>query len=344
VIGPGVEHIGGLNRTHAYTNNITHGLLGHPVLLNPFGIEDDELDNWGWSAHGHFNTSTLPGGSTKILNDVTSGNPVLIEGNYGSGYFIATGQTIEWNQYYNYTKLLVNLILYNPEYYNPTINITSPTSSSIEEVSDPLQITWTSTGSTSNIRMELLKDGVGVDMITTNTPNDGVFLWTISPQPNSTQYQVKIFDADWPAVYAISDFFEIQDPRTITVVSPSSGISWTKGKTYTIKWSTTGTITDVTIDIYASGFLILDISNGTTTNNGSFVWTIPYPLDNYTDHIIRISDAIDAGMYDESGVFKIVGPSSGIPGFDLFILLTFIVGVSFIIGIRKWKNTNIVKG
>ncbi len=334
---------GGLNKTEAFTNNVTFSLMGHPVLLNPFGIEDDELDSWGWSAHANFNTSLLPIGTINILKDGATGSPILIERSYGSGYVIATGQTIEWNQYYNYTKLLVNLVLYNPEFYNPTINVTSPTSSNTWEISNSYHTTWDTTGSTNRIKLDLYKDGAFVMEITPSTLNDGDYLWMVPPGlSNSSTYKIRVYDADWPTVYDDSDPFDIQDPRTITVVSPSSG-SWAKGSTYSINWTTTGTIAEVTIDLYASGLLLLDISNGTTPNDGGFTWTIPTTLENYTDHIIRVTDASDPAMYDDSVVFQIIISPSGIPGYDFIILFGALVGVSFIVIQIKRKKLSIHK-
>ncbi len=333
---------GGLNKTSVTTNNVTIKIPNHPVLLNPFRVDDDELDNWGYSSHGNF--SEYPSSANEILLDVTNTGPVLIDFPFGSGFIIASMQTLEWNQNKEISKLLENLVLYSPEYYIPTINVTNPKSSSTWEVPLPNNITWDSTGSTDRIKIDLYKSGTFLMEITSNTPNDGEYSWMVTPGlDNSSLYKIRVYDADWPTVYDDSELLEIQDLRTITVVSPSSGKSWNYGNTYSINWTTTGFISDVIIDLYASGNLLMEISNGTTPNNGSFIWSIPAAIANFTDHIIRVSDAIDPAMYTDSPIFTIKEAPSGIPGYDLFILFTFMIGVSVIIIIRKRKNTNILK-
>jgi len=112
---------GGLNKSQTYTNNVTISILNHPILNSPYPVEDAELDNWGWSTHGYF--SKYPISTRKILLDSNnSSKPVLIEFPYGAGQIIASMQTLEWNEYYNDTRILENMILYAGADYDPPVS------------------------------------------------------------------------------------------------------------------------------------------------------------------------------------------------------------------------------
>ena len=97
---------------------------------------------------------------------------------------------------------------------------------------------------------------------------------------------------------------------TITVTSPVSGNSWTKGSTHNITWTKTGTqSSNIKINVFKNS-----ISSGnfveqlTGPNNGSYNWTVPssYTSGNY---ILRIKTT-DNKVYDDSDVFAITGNSS----------------------------------
>ncbi|MFX1375313.1 MAG: CARDB domain-containing protein [Promethearchaeota archaeon] len=124
--------------------------------------------------------------------------------------------------------------------------------------------------------------------------------------------------------------------NTITVINPSSGDSWAKGSTHYITWTSTGSITDVKIELYKDGAFEMEIVPS-ISNGGSYLWTIPTGLENSTLYQIRISDASDSLTYDESDYFTIMedtGDGDGIPGYNLLFLFGTIIALS-IISIRK---------
>lgn len=104
---------GGINHTNILTDNVTINLPLHPILSYPNNISDNELDYWGLSAHGYFNT--YPGTSKAILLDGNSLNPVFIELNYGKGTILITMQPLEWAYDRGDSNFLENVILYIPE-------------------------------------------------------------------------------------------------------------------------------------------------------------------------------------------------------------------------------------
>ena len=330
---------GGINKTQFYLEmDVAVNMTEHPVLLSPYPIEGGELYSW---IGGYF--ITYPSTANVILSEPSSGNPVLLEFSYGLGNILASTHTLEWNQYGDLSKLLENLILFDPELAYDTINVTSPISSSSWEVPTTHAITWDSTGTISNVKIDLYENGAFVMEIISSTTNDGSYSWDVPiGLSTSTLYQIRVSDAIYPLTNDNSANFEIADLRSITVVLPDSSSTWIFNNTYDIDWNSTGIIANVKIELYASAILIMEIT-ASTLNDGTFSWTVPNTLVNFTEYVIRISDVLDPTMYDVSDTFRIIGPSSGIPGYDLFIFSGLLIGVSLILINRKRKKLSIHK-
>ncbi|KKM18101.1 hypothetical protein LCGC14_1669080 [marine sediment metagenome] len=196
----------------------------------------------------------------------------------------------------------------NFEIIIPTITVTSPISTSSWEINTSNSITWTSTGTITDVKIDLYLGGVFEREITSNTTNDGEFLWKIpSNLPVSTQYQIKITDVSHSTYYDFSDNFEIIIP-TITVTSPISTSSWEINTSNSITWTSTGTITDVKIDLYLGGVFEREITSN-TTNDGEFLWKIPSDISPFNLYQIKITDASNSSYYDLSDNFEIFVPA-----------------------------------
>jgi len=333
---------GGVNKTFVdgttWTNNVTINLPEHPVLHTPFPVEDYELDNWMYSAHSTF--TTYPTHTQEILLDGNNLDPVLIQLAFGAGSIVMSTQPLEWNHHHDKSRLHVNLLLYDPLLAFDSIDITNPESSDSYAEYSTIAINWGSTGTISNVKIDLYENGVFVMEIVASTPNDGVFSWDVPlGLSDSSLYTIRISDVIYPLTYDESENFEILDLRSITIVIPDSTTSWTMGDTEAINWTSTGIIANVKIELYAGGIFIMDIA-ASTPNDGTFDWTIPNTLVNYT-FVIRISDVLDATIFDDSEPFSISGITElpdEIPGYDLIILCGILLGVSFILVKRKRKK------
>ena len=199
---------GGLNKTFSLVQNVTINIPQHPVLLTPSLIEDDELDNWLYSSHGYYNT--YPIGTKEILLDGNTLNPVLVELEFGNGFIVATNQPLEWNHNLNYTRLLENLILYDPTFYVNSINVTTPDNSSIWLTGLSENIEWSSMGNIATVRIDLYLNGTLIAIIHPSTPNDGLFNWAIPfGLVHSDLYQIRVSNAEYPGTFDDSEYFEI---------------------------------------------------------------------------------------------------------------------------------------
>ncbi|QEE14547.1 Ser-Thr-rich GPI-anchored membrane family protein [Promethearchaeum syntrophicum] len=234
-----------------------------------------------------------------------------------------------------------------------SIIVTSPDSFSSWEIGTTHSLAWTSTGSITDVKIELFKGGVFELEIIPSTPNDGDFSWTIpSGLDNSTQYQIKITDVSNSLINDYSDYFEIFGFVTdsITVTSPDSFSSWEIGTTHSLAWISTGSITDVKIELYKGDALELEIASS-TFNDGDFSWTIPSGLDNSTQYQIKITDVSDPliniyGDYFEIYTNPSPSESNNIPGYELMILyglsIASLLGVCVrvIFSLRKKRRTS----
>ena len=204
---------GGVNKTYSYLDNVSISKFGHALLLTPYMVEDDELDNWFYSTHGYFDN--YPSEANVILEEGASHNPVLIEFPFGNGFIVITMQTLEWNQNLNYTKLLENLVLYQPQVTYNTIEVLNPNSGDRWEITGSESITWEANGTITDVKIELYVDGVYDRIITGSTTNDGRFTWIIPRDLiNSTLCQIKISDVSFPEIYDFSGYFVIVPPGT----------------------------------------------------------------------------------------------------------------------------------
>jgi branched-chain amino acid transport system substrate-binding protein len=101
---------GGFVTAWGPTNTVSIVNTTHPVVNIPNKITDQDLDQWGWSAHGNF--STIPAGATVVLTDTNTGKPVFVEAKLGNGSIIATTQTVEYIARDDYPEFLGNMILF----------------------------------------------------------------------------------------------------------------------------------------------------------------------------------------------------------------------------------------
>jgi len=102
-----------------------------------------------------------------------------------------------------------------------SLSITAPNNTSIWETGTSQSITWTSTGTISDVKIELYENDAFVMEIVASTPNDGDYSWTIfSGLVNASQYQILISDVSNPATNNFSDYFWILNSIETFPLSP----------------------------------------------------------------------------------------------------------------------------
>ena len=161
-------------------------------------------------------------------------------------------------------------------------------------------ITWTSTCSIANVKIELSRDGGTIwSTLVASTPNDGIWTWASVSGPASTTCKVRISDATNAATVDQSNAnFTISDV-TITVTSPNGGENWCVVSSHDITWTSTGPIANVKIELSRDGGTGWSTLIASTPNDGSWTWSpITGPVS--TTCRVRISDAVNAATFDLS--------------------------------------------
>ena len=129
----------------------------------------------------------------------------------------------------------------------------------------------------------------------------------------------------------------------ITVTSPATSTTWQEGGTYTITWSSVGSINDVTIELYKGSTQIEEITFISTENDGSYSFYVS-SLGDYEegdDYRIKITDYDDENVYDFSDYFSLTARSlPSIPGFVVEIFIS-IMTLSLIYLVRKVKRSSL---
>ncbi len=99
---------------------------------------------------------------------------------------------------------------------------------------------------------------------------------------------------------------------SITVTSPNGGESWTAGSSYTVKWTSGGTVGNVKIQYSANNGSKWTTVTSSTANDGNYNWTVPDT--GSSQCLVRIREAADGSPSDTSdAVFSIVNRTSPSP-------------------------------
>ena len=96
---------------------------------------------------------------------------------------------------------------------------------------------------------------------------------------------------------------------TITVTSPNGGESWNAGSTHTITWSGTGSVGNVKIEYSTNNGSSWSTITSSTTNDGSYSWTVPGVSSSQC--LVRISETDGSPSDTSNSVFTIKSGGGG---------------------------------
>jgi hypothetical protein len=99
--------------------------------------------------------------------------------------------------------------------------------------------------------------------------------------------------------YAASNGSPPPPPASIVVESPNGGESWQRESSYNITWNSVGEVgSNVRIELFKGGVLNLKITTS-TSNDGSYVWSVPSDQAIGSDYMIKIAST-NSAYYDYS--------------------------------------------
>ncbi|MBL7095867.1 T9SS type A sorting domain-containing protein [candidate division KSB1 bacterium] len=101
------------------------------------------------------------------------------------------------------------------------------------------------------------------------------------------------------------DYFEIKiyyadESCSITVDDPNGGESWDEGSTHTIRWHSSGTSGNVSVWYGTDRFNEWNLLTGSTPDDGSWSWTLPYVDSDKTRCRVMIMDVNENTCWDGS--------------------------------------------
>ena len=186
-----------------------------------------------------------------------------------------------------------------------TITVTSPNGGDSWPAGSSQNITWTTTGTITDVKIEYSTDsGSNYTTIITSTPNDGTYAWMVPNTPSATCL-VKVSAASAPSISDTSNApFSITAVPTVTVTSPNGGETWQAGTEHDITW-TSGGVGNLKIEYSVDGGSNYSMIAASTPDDTSYSWLVPNTPS--LSCLVRVSEE-DGGSPDVSdATFTIIG-------------------------------------
>jgi hypothetical protein len=186
-----------------------------------------------------------------------------------------------------------------------TLTVTTPNGGETLTAGNTKIIKWSSTGTVGNVKIRYsTNNGSSWSTVTSSTSNDGSYNWTV-PSVASAACKVKVSEAsDGSPSDASNATFTIEVSNTpsptasVTVTAPNGGESLSAGSSYTVKWSSTGTVGNVKIQYSTNSGGSFSTVVSSTANDGAYSWAVPNVAS--SGCYIKISEASDGNPYDAS--------------------------------------------
>jgi murein DD-endopeptidase MepM/ murein hydrolase activator NlpD len=191
----------------------------------------------------------------------------------------------------------------------PQITVTSPNGGNQLEAGKTHNFTWTDNIS-ENVRLDLYQENTLKQTISSNTPSDGSYNWTLPANlTTASNYKLKVSSvsninvADWS-----NNYFTINPKPQITLTSPDGGNQLKSGENLSITW-TDNISENVNIDLYRDDTFVQSIA-GNTASDGQSFWTVPTNLPLSDRYKIKVSKSGDSSIGDLSdNYFSVYQPN-----------------------------------
>ncbi len=220
----------------------------------------------------------------------------------GSWKDITTSKDVTANIICGEVNHLTDFAVMSPTGGTESITVVAPNGNETWQVGTQYEIKWTSANLTGPVKIEYSIDGNATHLnVINSTNNDGSYMWTV-PNTPSTQCVIIIWDATDGTPADISDvMFTISSgggSESVTVTTPNGGESLQGGFQFGIQWTSSNLPGPVYIEYSTDGGSSYSDIITSTTNNGAYLWTVPYVLSQNCR--VKISDATDGDPFDVS--------------------------------------------
>jgi hypothetical protein len=188
---------------------------------------------------------------------------------------------------------------------NNDITVTSPNGGETINGLTQHTITWTNLPGASGLYNIQYSTGSGWTTIASLVTGNA-YIWDVPNSP-STNYVVRVLDANTPCKLDVSDAVFTILPATPLLLTPNGGEVLNAGCVTTITWDATRFYAPVRIDYSTNGGTTWSNITSTTSNTGTYSWIPPYVYS--TNCIVKISNTSDLLSTDVSNAaFTIINP------------------------------------
>jgi len=162
---------------------------------------------------------------------------------------------------------------------SPAINVVTPNGGEKLNLGSAYRVCWEATGITGLLRLNVVKDGVVIGIISENiAPLSGSYLWTVGSCLSGAvgvdpAYRVRIKVQGSTLYDNSNNTFAVIDLR---VLSPNGGETWATGSYMPITWQADGLTTNVKLLLYRNGAYLGLVADNLNPATGSYNWHVGY--------------------------------------------------------------------
>jgi hypothetical protein len=297
----------------ANVNNIKAQLQNGPICVAMLVPEDGTFDYYSGGVY-NYNGGYIPWGgnghAVLIVGYNDSGQYFKVKNSWGSswgesGYFRIAYDDVTDDVHFGMYGCVASGI-YEEGGSSCSITVTSPNGSESWDEGTTQSITWNSIGTSGSVKIRYSTNG-GSSWTTliSSTSDDGSWNWTL-PTVGSDQSQcrIRVEDSNNSSCNDMSNGnFTIHNQGSgcsITVTSPNGGESWEEGSTQNITWNSNGTSGSVKIRHSSNGGSSWTTLTSSTSDDGSWNWTLPTVSSDQTQCRIRVEDSNNSSCNDMS--------------------------------------------
>jgi len=197
-----------------------------------------------------------------------------------------------------------------------TVTVTAPNGGETLIRGSQKTITWTKVGFTENVKIDLYKNGVLQQNISTSAAGTS-FNWTVPNNIYGSDFKIKVTSTSAAFINDYSDNFFTIYGGVINVTAPNGAEVLQRDQPFNITW-TDDLSENVKIELYQNGVLSSVVA-ASVPSNGSYAWTVTNNVSG-TDFKIKISsvniaeinDLSNADFTISSGTITITAPNGGV--------------------------------
>jgi hypothetical protein len=131
--------------------------------------------------------------------------------------------------------------------------VTAPNGGETWGIGTSHDITWTSSGISGNVKVEVSRNGgASWSPIVASTADNGQYAWVVTG-PTTTQGRIRVSRVSEPTAAATSNANVTLGGGSITVTAPNGGETWAIGTPQNITWTSKGIGANVKVEVSRNG-------------------------------------------------------------------------------------------